>query len=114
MAHVINETSGQQLAEESSTQAGRSASDVMVWLSAGASGAWEVEQEIDPAGEVSVIVHPTYDDPALPTFVLYEKDGGARVAVVRHDVWETERVFSSCEQAASSIIALTEAVSIAA
>ncbi len=88
--------------------------DAVASLSAAASDAWEVERMVDPAGEVSIIVLPTSDDPALPTFMLYEKHGQARVATIRDDVWESDVAFTSGRQAVAAITAATEALAIAA
>jgi hypothetical protein len=93
---------------------GLSPLDVVATLSAASAGAWEIERAVDPSGDVSVMVLPACDDPAMPTFMLYEEHGLARVAIIRRDVWESDRAFLSCRQAAAAIIAATTALAVAA
>jgi hypothetical protein len=71
---------------------------------------WEVVREIDPAGEVSIVVFSTADDLAMPTFILFEKGGQAVVATIRDDVWENEQGVASYRQAVSAILAATTRV----
>jgi hypothetical protein len=78
-------------------------------LAAASSGAWEIEHAIDPAGEESIIILPTSDDPALPTFMLYEEHGLARVATIRRDVWERDQAYLSGRRAVEAILAATAA-----
>jgi len=88
--------------------------DVVTSLAAARAGAWEVEQNFDPAGDMSIIVLPTSDDPTLPTFMLYEKHGLARVAVIRDDIWESDRAFPTGSKALAAMVAATAASSVAA
>ena len=78
--------------------------DAAALLSATLAPTWDVEQEVDPAGEASIVVFSTIDDTAMPAFILFEKDGKAVVATVRNDVWESEQDFTGCETAAAAII----------
>jgi hypothetical protein len=88
--------------------------DFVASLSAVSAGAWEVEQMVDPSGEVSIVMFPACDDPALPTFMLFEENGLARVATIRHDVWESDQTYLSNHQAVAAIMAATAALSLAA
>jgi hypothetical protein len=88
--------------------------DVVASLAAASAGAWEVEQNFDPAGDVSIIVVPVRDDPALPTFMLYVEHGLARVAVIRDDIWESDRAFPTGSKALAAMVAATAASSMAA
>ena len=81
--------------------------DAIALLSPALASAWEVARDVDPVGEVSIVVFPRADDLAMPTFILFEKDGLAVVATIRDDVWEGEQGFASYRQAVSAI--LTEA-----
>lgn len=110
MAHVIDEPHAEVITE-AIADAALSPLDV---LSAAASGGWEVEQAIDPSGDVSIIVLPANDDPLMPTFMLYQERGRSRVAVIRSDVWESDKTFSSCRRAVAAIIAATSALAVAA
>jgi hypothetical protein len=114
MAQFIDEKRTEALACQSGLKNGPSPLDVVALLSAGSAGAWDVEPEVDPSGDVSIVVLPACDDPAMPTFLLYQKDGAARVATIRHEIWEDDRAFPGCRQAAAAIIELTSALSIAA
>ena len=78
--------------------------DAVALLSAALAPAWDVEQAIDPAGEISIVVFPAVDDTAMPTFTLFEREGKAVVATVCNDVWESEQDFASCELAAAAIV----------
>jgi hypothetical protein len=79
--------------------------DAMAALSLALAPAWDVEREIDPAGNVSIVVFTASDDPTLPAFMLYEKDGHAVVATVRDDVWVGEQRFASREHAVAAVVA---------
>jgi len=78
--------------------------DAAALLSATLAPAWDVEQAIDPAKEMSIVVLSAIDDAAMPTFILFEREGKAVVATVRNDVWESEQDFISCEAAAAAIV----------
>jgi hypothetical protein len=88
--------------------------DIAASLSEAAAGAWEVEHAVDPSGEVAIIVLPARDDPALPTFMLYQEHGLARVATIRRDIWESDQAFPSGRRAVAAIIAVTSALAVAA
>jgi hypothetical protein len=88
--------------------------DAATALRAAAAGNWVIEHAVDPAGEESVIVLPAHDDPDLPTFLLYEEHGLARLAVIRGDIWESDQAFPSGSRAVTAILAATAAVAMAA
>jgi hypothetical protein len=88
--------------------------DFVASLSAASAGAWEVEHVVDPSGEASIIMFPACGDPALPTFMLFEENGLARVATIRHDVWENDQAYLSNHQAVAAVMAATAALSLAA
>ena len=114
MIQIVGEPRAKTRNHRSRHDGGLSPLDVVATLSAASAGAWEVERTVDPSGDVSVIVLPACDDPAMPTFMLYEEHGLARVATIRRDVWESDRAFLSCQQAAAAIIAATAALAVAA
>ena len=111
MDHVISQPCIDDLAGYRSSGPAFLPSDVIASLTAASTDAWEVEQTVDPFGEVSIIVLPRDDDPALPTFMLYEGDGVARVATIRHEAWESEKAYHSSRRAVAAIIAETAAIS---
>ena len=87
--------------------------DVIVRLSEALGPSWTVHRETDCEGEVSIIVLPLADD-VEPAFVLYEKEGVARVAAVAGDDWEGDQGFASFQQAVAGIITEIERLSIGA
>lgn len=74
------------------------------WLSAGLSGAWDVTLSVDPDGETSVVVAPVDDDPATPSYILFQKDGQAWVGTVKTDAWQSEQRFTTYEDAVAAIV----------
>jgi hypothetical protein len=84
--------------------------DVVAALSAGLAPAWEVERAIDPSGELSVVVLPMGDDPAFPSFVLYEKDGLVEVATIAGETWQSTAQFPTCQSAVVGIVAASALV----
>ncbi len=67
---------------------------------------WNVHREVDYQGEVSIVVLPV-DDDSGPAFVLYEKDGAARVGTVSGDEWTRDEGFFDVQAATGWIIART-------
>lgn len=107
MLDVLDERSIQTFDARTWLGAQTSLVDVMALLTAGVTHEWEVMQEIDPVGEISVIVMPALDGPAKPCFLLYEKNGHAQVATIRDDCWESDSTFASSAEAVAAIVAAT-------
>jgi hypothetical protein len=105
MLNVIDDRSPRTLKPQAWLSANRSPLEVIALLEAGLTRDWEVTQEIDPVGEASIIVMPASDDPAKPSFLVYEMNGKARVATIRNDIWESERVFAASSEAVAAITA---------
>jgi hypothetical protein len=78
--------------------------DAATLLSTVLATAWEVERQVDPIGDVSLVVFSTADDFVAPTFMLFENAGQFVVATVTGDVWKGEQGFASCEQAVVAIV----------
>ena len=77
--------------------------DIILSLSSALGSAWKVHREIDCVGDVSIVVMPASDDdPSMPTFVLYEAGGEARVGTIRRDEWQADQGFATVQQAAIS------------
>ena len=74
--------------------------DIVVLLTAALGPAWNVQREIDCVGEVSIVVMPVSNHPAVPTFILYEAGGQAHVGTIRQDEWEADQGFDTVQQAA--------------
>ena len=66
---------------------------------------WVIEPWTGCGGDLSIIVFARHDPNALPTFVLFEQDGVARVATVQNDEWARDRRFRSLRLAAGALIA---------
>jgi hypothetical protein len=85
--------------------------DMVAVLSAALGSDWVVERETDSEGEVSIIALPTEELNGTPAFILYEKDGKARVATIRGDEWECDHGFNGFRQGVDAIIAEARALS---
>lgn len=83
--------------------------DAIMVLSEALGPRWAVQRETDCDGEVSIIVLPIADE-AKPAFVLYEKEGVARVATVVGDDWEGDQGFANFPDAVATIIAAAESI----
>ena len=80
--------------------------DVRATLSKALGAAWLVQREIGLDGEVSILAMAADDaDNALPTFMLYERDGLAQVAMVQDDVWRAMSSFAGAQAAVAAIVA---------
>jgi hypothetical protein len=112
MIHVIDQPCAKTPAASNGSRAALSQLDVAASLSAVFAGVWDVEHAVDPSGDESIVVLPVCDDPALPTFVLYEGHGVPRLATIRRDVWESDQAFPSGQRAVAAI--MTAATSAAA
>ncbi len=77
--------------------------DITALLQAALTGDWSVERECDPMGEVSFVVLPIQDTDGTPSFILFEKDGLPRLAMVTDDVWEEEAGFTTWQQTIAAL-----------
>lgn len=78
-------------------------------LQAALTPGWVAERIIEPLGEVAIVVLPADDDPALPSFLLYETATAARVAVILADRWEAEQEHAGRDDAVTALVALAAA-----
>jgi hypothetical protein len=106
MAHALDKHGAQTRLRDAASPV-----DVVALLSASLPLGWEVEREVDPTGNISIVVLSSIDHPAMPSFILYEKEGQAIVATIRDDIWEKAQTFTSCQRAVASILAATAAAS---
>ena len=67
---------------------------------------WLVERIISPDGEVLLVVLAAGDDPAMPTFLLHERQHVPHLATVAGDVWELDRSFGLWPHAVDAVVAL--------
>lgn len=79
--------------------------NVVTALSSALTPAWAVEREIDPSGDLSVIVMAARDDAVRPTFVLYEEDGLVQVSTIVDEQWQFRQTYPTCKRAVDSIVA---------
>jgi hypothetical protein len=68
---------------------------------------WTVAREVDPSGDVSIIVFPRCPDTEEPTFIIYECGGLAHVAKVFDEIWQDDGDFITCRQAVQSVLMAT-------
>jgi hypothetical protein len=78
--------------------------DPVAALSAALAPVWSVEREVDPGGDISIIVLPVCDDAGSTAFVLYEEDGFAQVATISRETWQSRLTFPTCERAVAAIV----------
>jgi hypothetical protein len=63
-----------------------------------------VGQETDYEGEVSIVIFPIADVWGTASFILFERDGHPRVAMIRRDVWEWDQGFADLREAVNALI----------
>jgi hypothetical protein len=104
MGHLIEQKYTQSLAAKWLRDA-MSPFDVVATLSTALAPAWSVEREIDPSGDLTIIVLPTGDRLVRSAFVLYEDNGYAHVGIIMGEIWQSKRAFPTCQQAVAAVIA---------
>ncbi len=72
----------------------RSSFDVAAALTSALTPFWTIEREVDPSGELTIIVLPVGDTDAL-----------VQVSTFVCDDWRTRRSFRTCQRAVEAIIA---------
>jgi hypothetical protein len=105
MGHLVEQKYIQPLAAKEWLRDARSPFDVAATLSTALAPAWTVEREMDPSGELTIIVLPTGDGSVRSAFVLYEDNGCAHVGTIREEIWQSKRAFPTCQTAVAAIIA---------
>ncbi len=84
--------------------------DVVATLSAKLGPSWDVEREIDPKGDLSIVVLPAPFNRAGVCFVFYEHNGLAHVATISGDAWTSSQEYPSSQRAVSAIVAASALV----
>lgn len=105
MAHVAEKDDVQVPTDEAWLSNARSRFDVADVLISELTPGWTVEREVDPSGELSIVVLPMLDTAARPSFVLYEEDGLVQVSIFRGEDWQRRQSFRTCQRAVAAIIA---------
>lgn len=80
--------------------------DIHAALSGALGPQWIVQRETNSDGEVSILVMAADDETnVLPTFMVYERDGLAQMAIVQDDAWRSTSGFASAQAAVAAIVA---------
>jgi hypothetical protein len=79
--------------------------DVVAGLKEALSDDWVVERATDCAGEVSIIAFPVREDERTPSFILFESEGRARLAMIECDEWKWDHAFDGFGEAVRAFIA---------
>jgi hypothetical protein len=104
MAHVVEKSDVRALSDEAWLRDARSSFDAGAALTSALTPAWSVEREVDPCGELSIIVLPAADTAAHPTFALYEENGLVQVSTFLGEDWQCRQTFQTCQRAVAAII----------
>ena len=67
--------------------------DVAGTLSAALAPAWTVEREIDPSGDLTIIILPTGDASQRSAFWTIEDNGRVHVGTIRGEIWHSTCAF---------------------
>lgn len=105
MAHVVEKNDVRPLANEAWLQNAQTSFDVAATLTSALTPSWLVEREIDPDGELSIVVLPDGENSDRPTFLLYEENGLVQVSAFRGEDWQRRQAFRTCQRAVAAIIA---------
>jgi hypothetical protein len=95
----------ESLTDEAWLRDARSNFDVGATLASALTPAWTVEREVDPFGDLSLVMLPACGTPARPTFVLYEEDGLVQVSTFFGEDWQHRQAFRTCQRAVAAIVA---------
>jgi len=86
--------------------------EVVGVLKAALGEGWVVERATDWEGETSIIAFPVTQDEGTPSFILFESDGHARLAMISSDKWEWDQGFTSFQETVTAFIAEAQAYSL--
>jgi hypothetical protein len=107
MTHVVDKNDVQTVADEAWLRDARSDFDAGAVLTNALHPDWTVEREIDPSGEVSIVVLPTLGTAGRLTFVMYEEDGLVWLSTFHGEDWQRRQSFRTCLRAVAAIVAAT-------
>jgi hypothetical protein len=105
MDHLVEKNDLRDLTNEAWLRDAQASFDVAATLTCVLTPLWTVERELDPTGDLSIVILPFGDTAALPTFVLYEKDGLVQVSTFLGEDWQSCQAFRTCQRAVAAIIA---------
>jgi hypothetical protein len=84
--------------------------DVVATLSDALSPAWTVEREVDPSGELTIVVLQAGDGRRpRSAFAFYEDDGRVHVGTIKGETWQSTRAFPTSHSAVAAIISAATA-----
>ena len=105
MEHVVENSEVRELFDLAWLRDAQATFDVPATLTSALNPLWTVHREQDPDGDLSIVVLPFSETAALPTFILYERDGMVQVSTFHGDDWHCRRTFRTCRRAVAAIIA---------
>jgi hypothetical protein len=105
MSHLIEDNDGTALLADAWLPDILAPFDVAAALTEAVTPAWTVEREVDPDGNLFIVVLPAYDDPVRPAFILYEENGLAEVGTTVSETWQGKQAFATAQRAVAAIIA---------
>ena len=105
MGHLVEQKYIQPLPAKQWLRDAMSPFDVVATLLAALAPAWTVEREIDPLGDLTIIVLPAGYGSARSAFVLYEDNGCAQFGTIKGEIWQSKCAFPTCQRAVAAIIA---------
>ncbi len=111
MAHVVVKCEAGTQNEPTWIRNARSSFDVGAALASALTPFWTIERELDPFGDLTVIVLPVDDATARPCFILYEADAVVQVSTFVGDDWRCRQTFRTCQRAVDAIINAAATVS---
>jgi hypothetical protein len=106
MAHAVEKNDVWGLTNEEWLRDARSNFDVAATLTSVLTPIWTVERELDPSGDLSIVVLPVGDSDFRPTFLLHEEDGLVQVSTFFGEDWHCRQAFATCQRAVAAIIAV--------
>jgi hypothetical protein len=104
MAHLVVKQDVRPQNDQIWLRDARSSFDVGAALASALMPLWTVDREVDPSGDLSVIILPVNDIAVHPSFVLYEEDAVVQVSTFLGDVWRSRQTFRTCQRAVDAII----------
>jgi hypothetical protein len=108
MADVVEKNDCRDLNDEAWLRDARANFDVRATLTCALTPFWTVERELDPNGDLSIVILPFSDTTVLPGFVLYEKDGLVQVSTFLGEDWQSRQAFHTCQRAVAAIVAAAD------
>jgi hypothetical protein len=104
MTHVVVKHEVRALKDEIWLRDARSSLDLCASLTSALAPFWTVDRQLDPSGELSVIILPVHDTDERLTFVVYEDNAVVQVSTFVGEEWRSRQSFRTCQRAVDAII----------